>query len=37
MRLIIRWSEIKAFIEEMLNPDKQMSMFDLLLDEALRR
>lgn len=35
--VFIRWSEVKTFIEEMLNPDKQMSMFELLLDEALRR
>lgn len=30
----VTWAEIKAFIEEMLNPDNQLDMFDLLLQGA---
>ena len=33
-RVLVRWSEIRAFIQDMLKPDQQLSMFDLLLEGA---
>ena len=30
----VTWSEIRSFIQDMLEPDQQLSMFDLLLEGA---
>jgi hypothetical protein len=35
LEVTVSWTEVKRFIEDMLHPDQQLSMFDLLLDGAM--
>ena len=36
MVVTIKWSEIKKFIESMINQERQISMFELLAEQAVK-